>query len=556
MPRKFNSSIYEKYTCDWVSIADDGEEQRRKAPAFDMSVCSASSVEAPSADGPQICSPEPVGESLVLCSGRLEEAGKWLGRDKRATRYFSLATVGRPSETPAGTPLCTARKEECGEIKQKDATETDAAGVMSGASTTTCPESDEASEDLAPESVYDWGVAHVTRWALSTPVAPEAASVLREHEITGAVLVSLTESDLKNMGMSQLGRRRQLLLSRDNLVKEHAAGESQVRTPRQVSVSSASTQDAGTRVAVAQVQVQRNVSRGVSSPFVRQVAGLRNAVSPQPAPTSISLAHTPKRLPQFCFRSFRSVTPHSVPMVQAVPVERSNSSTSLCQTERACRVDQRFPEESPQRLQACPSTASIASTVPLVQCWVSSPCQFGTSQKCVASPPTSDVDGGMNRTVWAVPAPVSMSYVPPPVHAGVTSARPPARPVAAPASWAPPVSIRIPPRDSTPRPATASWAPPASVKFATPDPNPTLPRNACSTPVRSTHVRSTPVRSTSVRSTSVRSTSVRAPLPRCNSCRTPFERRLSKVVLARAHALQNALASAGFEGPKAATWNV
>merc|ERR1719149_140528 len=69
-----------------------------------------------------------------------------------------------------------------------------------------------------PSRLAEWTVDHVCSWVLSTPVDPEVATRLRENAINGQVLESLTESDLLAMGITKFGWRRQLLISRQELV--------------------------------------------------------------------------------------------------------------------------------------------------------------------------------------------------------------------------------------------------------------------------------------------------------------------------------------------------
>merc|ERR1719353_1416845 len=69
-----------------------------------------------------------------------------------------------------------------------------------------------------PRRLHEWTVEHVASWVLSTPVDGEVAARLRENAINGQVLESLTESDLLSMGITKFGWRRQLLLSRQELV--------------------------------------------------------------------------------------------------------------------------------------------------------------------------------------------------------------------------------------------------------------------------------------------------------------------------------------------------
>lgn len=70
-----------------------------------------------------------------------------------------------------------------------------------------------------PFRLHEWTVDHVASWVLSTPVDPEVATRLRDNAINGQVLESLTESDLSSMGITKFGWRRQLLLSRQELIQ-------------------------------------------------------------------------------------------------------------------------------------------------------------------------------------------------------------------------------------------------------------------------------------------------------------------------------------------------
>eukprot|EP00930_Biecheleria_cincta_P034688 TRINITY_DN23941_c0_g1_i1.p1 TRINITY_DN23941_c0_g1~~TRINITY_DN23941_c0_g1_i1.p1 ORF type:complete len:536 (-),score=60.90 TRINITY_DN23941_c0_g1_i1:76-1641(-) len=83
----------------------------------------------------------------------------------------------------------------------------------------TAPPVQQPSDRPPPSRVCDWTVEDVVSWASSTTMALEVASWFRKHEISGAVLQSLTEADLLAMGMEPFGRRRQLLLSRQLLLE-------------------------------------------------------------------------------------------------------------------------------------------------------------------------------------------------------------------------------------------------------------------------------------------------------------------------------------------------
>lgn len=71
-----------------------------------------------------------------------------------------------------------------------------------------------------PFRLAEWTVDHVASWLRSTPLAPEVVAQLRHHAVNGPVLESLTDDDLVAMGVEKFGWRRQLLLSRQELVRE------------------------------------------------------------------------------------------------------------------------------------------------------------------------------------------------------------------------------------------------------------------------------------------------------------------------------------------------
>lgn len=86
--------------------------------------------------------------------------------------------------------------------------------------------------------VCDWTVEDVVSWASTTTMALEVGSWIRQHEISGAVLQSLTDADLLAMGMEPFGRRRQLLLSRQ-LLLEGSLGMTSSPSPSCMSTDSA-----------------------------------------------------------------------------------------------------------------------------------------------------------------------------------------------------------------------------------------------------------------------------------------------------------------------------
>lgn len=71
-----------------------------------------------------------------------------------------------------------------------------------------------------PLRLCDWTEEHIGRWLTSTPLPSEVADRLRENAINGPVLESLTDNDLIAMGIDKFGWRRQLLLSRQELVDQ------------------------------------------------------------------------------------------------------------------------------------------------------------------------------------------------------------------------------------------------------------------------------------------------------------------------------------------------
>lgn len=78
----------------------------------------------------------------------------------------------------------------------------------------------------------EWSVEDVVHWSLTTTLSPEVASWLRKHEVSGAVLRTLDEAELAAMGLEPFGRRRQLLLLREELLAEDAAKEKKANGPR------------------------------------------------------------------------------------------------------------------------------------------------------------------------------------------------------------------------------------------------------------------------------------------------------------------------------------
>eukprot|EP00397_Hematodinium_sp_SG-2012_P025072 GEMP01026165.1.p1 GENE.GEMP01026165.1~~GEMP01026165.1.p1 ORF type:complete len:540 (+),score=120.89 GEMP01026165.1:140-1759(+) len=65
-----------------------------------------------------------------------------------------------------------------------------------------------------PSDPREWTTDHVMDWMVNDLHLPEeTASVARREEITGPVLLSITEDDLRNIGVGPFGRRRTLKLA-------------------------------------------------------------------------------------------------------------------------------------------------------------------------------------------------------------------------------------------------------------------------------------------------------------------------------------------------------
>ncbi|CAK8997439.1 unnamed protein product [Durusdinium trenchii] len=89
-------------------------------------------------------------------------------------------------------------------------------------------------ETMCPECslrrLDDWTVEDVVRWSMTTTLSPDVATWLRQQEVTGQVLRSLDEAELELMGLEPFGRRRQLLLCREEILAEEAAKEKKAET--------------------------------------------------------------------------------------------------------------------------------------------------------------------------------------------------------------------------------------------------------------------------------------------------------------------------------------
>lgn len=72
---------------------------------------------------------------------------------------------------------------------------------------------------LHPAKLSNWTVEHVLAWLSSTPLPRDVIQVFEDNAINGPVFESLTEQDLLDMGITKFGWRRQLFLSRQELLR-------------------------------------------------------------------------------------------------------------------------------------------------------------------------------------------------------------------------------------------------------------------------------------------------------------------------------------------------
>eukprot|EP00930_Biecheleria_cincta_P000187 TRINITY_DN1003_c0_g1_i5.p1 TRINITY_DN1003_c0_g1~~TRINITY_DN1003_c0_g1_i5.p1 ORF type:complete len:532 (-),score=75.95 TRINITY_DN1003_c0_g1_i5:58-1653(-) len=84
--------------------------------------------------------------------------------------------------------------------------------------TASTPPSDYREPRPQPLQLADWSVDHVNQWLDCSPLPDEVISVLKNHAINGPVLETLTEGDLLGIGIEKFGWRRQMLISRKELI--------------------------------------------------------------------------------------------------------------------------------------------------------------------------------------------------------------------------------------------------------------------------------------------------------------------------------------------------
>jgi len=76
-----------------------------------------------------------------------------------------------------------------------------------------------------PARLSDWTSADVSAWASSTTLAPEVVACLRDNAITGNVLESLSETDLRSMGVHKLCFWLALRCQRSDLLRSLNGGQ-------------------------------------------------------------------------------------------------------------------------------------------------------------------------------------------------------------------------------------------------------------------------------------------------------------------------------------------
>ncbi|XP_064002874.1 sterile alpha motif domain-containing protein 12-like [Pogoniulus pusillus] len=78
---------------------------------------------------------------------------------------------------------------------------------LEGCATATVPEGARWEQQLAGQ----WSVEQVGAWLAARGGAEELVELLREHQVSGRVLLRLTDRSLRRMGVVPRSRRRELL---------------------------------------------------------------------------------------------------------------------------------------------------------------------------------------------------------------------------------------------------------------------------------------------------------------------------------------------------------
>lgn len=223
-----------------------------------------------------------------------------------------------------------------------------------------------------PSRLCDWSVEDVLSWATSTALPAEALDLLRENDINGNVLRSLTEADLVDMAISKPSWRRTLLSERKELFTRllmsapapPAVMEAQTARPHAVAGKSDASPAPG-RATLQRTPSSLRSSAGTLPPaFGSARSPVRIADLPTPARAGAStaraapaktLAATPVQAAVCGSLSFTPLPkkPGFSPPVGSVTPLRSAS---------AVRVRPQASHESPLAVGATPRSASCIRT--------------------------------------------------------------------------------------------------------------------------------------------------------------------------------------------------
>lgn len=172
------------------------------------------------------------------------------------------------------------------------------------------PPSDYREPRPQPLQLADWSVEHVNQWLDCSPLPDEVISVLKTHAINGPVLETLTEGDLLGIGIEKFGWRRQMLISRKELVDLLDARRRPPDCAEVFEMSSARSREnssepvPGLARDIAETETipctprvsSRNVVERASSLTGRSVAGPSKPISGAGAlPPNLSFAPSPSR---------------------------------------------------------------------------------------------------------------------------------------------------------------------------------------------------------------------------------------------------------------------
>mmetsp|Transcript_93853 Transcript_93853/g.148261 ORF Transcript_93853/g.148261 Transcript_93853/m.148261 type:complete len:525 (+) Transcript_93853:60-1634(+) len=258
-----------------------------------------------------------------------------------------------------------------------------------------------------PARLAEWTCEDVCTWASSVSMASEVVEILRANAISGNILCTLTEDDLRSMGMHKLGWRRLLICRRDDL----APPPSWVKTDPDDGVSD-----------------MPNSARPSNSV-------LYTARDASPLPGRGGIGRTPSSLRSSAGGCF-SALPRT-PLIADLPTPlRSGAGTARSvrhasmktMTLQAGSLQHSFtplPKKPAFATPVCHSTLPRSSSMRIRT--EESPLPMGMvprSVSCIRPRASS------TTTLWQTPTPsVVLSAVPVVAPAGVVAARPPAQPL-------------------------------------------------------------------------------------------------------------------------------